>query len=217
MRTADPSIIPRDRARPLCCLLPVRAPHLLDRYGRTPPLGDRVPVPCPRAGGLREMGARARRAGAVAARHVPFPPLARRTTEAAAGRPPPIMPPTSQFSVRVCRPPLLPHGSKTGPCACTRRCPNPKPKPGSTLRWLPAPHGRRSRMHWSPSRESRCRQWASAPQVLRPLATFLFSSFCHDKDRRHRDVSPWPPAWMRELTHQPLPPGGTGTVPSLGM
>jgi hypothetical protein len=215
MRTADPSIIHRDRARPLCCLLPVRAPHLLDRYGRTPPLGDRVPVPCPRAGGLREMGARARRAGAVAARHVPFPPLARRTTEAAAGRPPPIMPPTSQFSVRVCRPPLLPHGSKTGPCACTRRCPdpNPQPKPGSTLRWLPRP----ARMAVALACTGRRRGNPVAGSGLlrhrfcpsrRLRATFLFSSFCHDKDRRHRDVSPWPPAWMRELTHQPLPPGG---------
>lgn len=137
MRTADPSIIHRDRARPLCCLLPVRAPHLLDRYGRTPPLGDRVPVPCPRARGLREMGARARRAGAVAARHVPFPPRAP-DHRGRCRSPPQLCPPTSQFSVRVCRPPP-PMAPKPGPVHARGAVPIPIPNPNPAQRCAGSP------------------------------------------------------------------------------
>lgn len=133
-------------------------PHLLDRYGCTPPAArppataprppaDRVmPVPCPRAGGLREMGARARRAAAVAARHVPFAP----------GPPPrPLHPIMSDPSVQRTRlPPSshpTPHGSKTGPCACTQRCPNSQPEPGRRAQRCAGSrcaraHRRRSRM-----------------------------------------------------------------------
>lgn len=139
MRTADPSIIHRDRARPLCCLLPVRAPHLLDRYGRTPPLADRVPVPCPRAGGLREMGARARRAGAVAARHVPFPP-------SRAGPPRPLQvaplqlcprPVSSAYAYAAL--PSSPMAPKPGPVHARGAVPIPIPNPNPAQRCAGSP------------------------------------------------------------------------------
>lgn len=93
-----------DDARPRC---PARPPGA---SAAAP--ADRVPVPCPRAGGLREMGER--RAGEVAVaaaprlRHVPFLPVRarpdHRPARLAAGQTPQLCPPTRQFNVRATLP-----------------------------------------------------------------------------------------------------------------
>lgn len=177
MRTADPSIIHRDRARPLCCLLPVR-PHLLDRYGRAGAVSARG-----RAAGdgrPRTACGRGRRASR------PFPP-----SRAGAGPPRPLQvapqlcprPVSSAYAPAQRLPPSLPMAPKPGPVHARGAVPIPNPNPAQRCAGSPpGPHGRRSRMHWSPSRESRCRQWASAPQVLpveaaaRYLPLFIFLS-----------------------------------------
>lgn len=132
------------------------------------------------------MGARARRAGAVAARHVPFPRRAPEPDHRGRCRSPPNYAPDQSVQRTrprsACRPPspwlqnraLCMHAALSQSQTQTRLNAALAPPPG--------PHGRRSRMHWSPSRESRCRQWASAPQVLpveaaaRYLPLFIFLS-----------------------------------------
>lgn len=158
------------------------------------------------------MGARARRAGAVAARHVPFPRRAPEPDHRGRCRSPPNYAPDQSVQRTrprsACRPPspwlqnraLCMHAALSQSQTQTRLNAALAPRPARMAVALACTGRRRG----NPVAGSGLLRHRFCPS-RRPRATFLFSSFCHDNDRRHRDVCPWPPAWMRELTHQPLP------------
>ena len=158
-------------AQPLCRLPP------FTRHGRrAPPLPGRPPgastsAPCrSRAGAV---SARRRAAGdgrTPRGRVTSLSSPRARAPGPPAGRPgwPQVRPhnyapdPSVQRTGEPAAPGLL--ASRTGPCACTRRCPG-------LSRWLlgTRPRRRRYRMQWSPAvageREPRCRRWGAS--VLR--------------------------------------------------